>query len=616
MADSVIQVPADSTGKKVDTSQITVAGQSVERQRIVIASDTNSIGVALVLPSNPGFTDMGLVVRNIPSGTQEVSGAISLATGTQVIGSINNISATVTVAGTIFLGASTANIGTLNNISATVIVAGKISLGDSTANIGTLNNISATVNVAIAAGTNNIGAVSLGAGTSNIGFINNISATVVCGLSYVIEKTSNSQVQVGDSANAALRVNVVAGSAAGPANTDNTTYSTGVTNVVPSGYIFFSASATTVTDGRVAAARITEYRGVHTNMRTDGGVKMDDSTNSALRVSIVSGGGTGGTAAADRAAFTESTTQLTPAGGVFSETRNAVVEDTVAALRITNQAGLHVNLRDSGGTEITSSNPLSVKVERQSATVSTVLVAGTANIGAVSLGAGTANIGAVSLGAGTAKIGYIQKISATATVVNAAGTALMGAVSLAAGTANIGFINNISATIACVLAAGSNNIGTINNISSTIYVRLAYVLEAGTQSPVQVGDSLNAAIRVNIVADTFATAVTAVMSTSHGPKCVTASTSANVTMIAGPGAGLSIYITQLMCSNASATGTKARIGTSASIATVVNFMAASGGGFVFNFDPPWKLSASEAALCSVKPNADAGLFTVNYYVAA
>ena len=183
-----------------------------------------------------------------------------------------------------------------------------------------------------------------------------------------------------------------------------------------------------------------------------------------------------------------------------------------------------------------------------------VLAAGAANIGFINNISATVIVaGIVSLGAGTNLIGAVS---------NAAGTALMGAVSLAAGTANIGFINNVSATVLAVVAG---------------------------YTP-------------------------AIMSASHGPKCVTASTSANVTLIASPGAGFNIYVTQLMCGNVSATLTRARIGTSASIATVVQPMAASGGGFVLHFDPPWMLSASEACLCSVKPNVADGFFTVNFFV--
>jgi hypothetical protein len=35
MADGLVQVPADSTGKKIDTSELTVGANTVERQRMV-----------------------------------------------------------------------------------------------------------------------------------------------------------------------------------------------------------------------------------------------------------------------------------------------------------------------------------------------------------------------------------------------------------------------------------------------------------------------------------------------------------------------------------------------------------------------------------------------------
>lgn len=181
----------------------------------------------------------------------------------------------------------------------------------------------------------------------------------------------------------------------------------------------------------------------------------------------------------------------------------------------------------------------------------------------------------------------LQGISTTVLVAGVvslgAGTNLIGAVSLAAGTANFGTLNDISRTVQ--VAVGTPFI--LQGISTTVTV-------AGT---------------INL------DAAPAVMSASRGPKCITASTSANVTLIASPGAGLNIYVTKLFCSNASGTGFAMRVGTSASIQTVVGFAASSGGGFVFDFgDKPWMLSASEAALCSVKPNASYGLFNVHFYV--
>jgi hypothetical protein len=49
LTDNYIQVPPNSSGLKVDTSELTVNGQTVERQRIVIADPTqagNLVGVS------------------------------------------------------------------------------------------------------------------------------------------------------------------------------------------------------------------------------------------------------------------------------------------------------------------------------------------------------------------------------------------------------------------------------------------------------------------------------------------------------------------------------------------------------------------------------------------
>ena len=52
MADGLIQVAPDSTGKKVDTSELTVGANTVERQRIVLASDSVSTDIAAVTSVN------------------------------------------------------------------------------------------------------------------------------------------------------------------------------------------------------------------------------------------------------------------------------------------------------------------------------------------------------------------------------------------------------------------------------------------------------------------------------------------------------------------------------------------------------------------------------------
>jgi len=472
-----IQVPADSVGKRVDTVTLTDAGVEVHRQKIVMTGGSGTAEVVVVTDSSPGASDMALVVRQAGtalvaistpftiqaiSATTVISGLVGLTAGTSVIGDINAISRTVQVA--------IATPFTLQGISTTVNVA--------IATPFVLQGISTTVNVAIATPFT----------------VNNISATVVTGLSYVTEKTTNSQVQVGDSANAAIRVNIVAGSAAGVSFTDGTPFTAQAAAMVPIGGIFDDAAPDTLSEGDAGVVRMTTNRAIHMNIRDAAGNELG----------------------------------ATSATGLFIRTATVTF---------------------AGG----------------------IAISGTAIVA-----------GVVGLTAGTAVIGDINAISRTVQVAIATPFTLQGistTVQVAISTPFI--LQGISTTVQVAIGTPF----TLNNISATV-----------------------------TVAGIVAVGPTAIMSASHGPKCVTCSTSAVVTLVATPGAGQSIYITQLAVSNEGAAGSRARIGTSASGSTIMMFCASAGGGFVMNFDPPWKLSASEAAVCSVKPNTSM-LFNVNFYVA-
>jgi hypothetical protein len=89
MADGFVQSSPDSTGKKVDTSELTVGANTVERQRTVIADDASAAGLAKVQNGTPGGSDYGLTVRTAGSvavtgtfwqATQPVSGTFWQAT--------------------------------------------------------------------------------------------------------------------------------------------------------------------------------------------------------------------------------------------------------------------------------------------------------------------------------------------------------------------------------------------------------------------------------------------------------------------------------------------------------------------------------------------------------
>jgi hypothetical protein len=56
MADGIVQLQPPGTGSKVDTSELTVAGNVVERQRVVIADPTNPTRLATVSGTNSGLS--------------------------------------------------------------------------------------------------------------------------------------------------------------------------------------------------------------------------------------------------------------------------------------------------------------------------------------------------------------------------------------------------------------------------------------------------------------------------------------------------------------------------------------------------------------------------------
>lgn len=80
MSDAFIQVPPDSTGKKVDTSELTVGANTVERQRFNISDPTTAAAIAGITNADPGSTDYGLTVRPL-----RPPGAAALLSGQQAV---------------------------------------------------------------------------------------------------------------------------------------------------------------------------------------------------------------------------------------------------------------------------------------------------------------------------------------------------------------------------------------------------------------------------------------------------------------------------------------------------------------------------------------------------
>jgi len=81
--------------------------------------------------------------------------------------------------------------------------------------------------------------------------------------------------------------------------------------------------------------------------------------------------------------------------------------------------------------------------------------------------------------------------------------------------------------------------------------------------------------------------------TAQGPKTTTLTGVTTVALVATPGASKSIYVTSLSASNTSATLSRLDVMDGSTIRHSMA-LAASGGGFVQAFDPPWKITANTA----------------------
>lgn len=83
------------------------------------------------------------------------------------------------------------------------------------------------------------------------------------------------------------------------------------------------------------------------------------SNSGALDVYVTNGGG--GVSVTDESAWTAGTSPFAPTGGVYNDSATALTSGQQGQTRSTANRGLHVNLRNSSGTEIaTAGNPISV----------------------------------------------------------------------------------------------------------------------------------------------------------------------------------------------------------------------------------------------------------------
>ncbi|UCD58217.1 MAG: hypothetical protein JSV16_03645, partial [Candidatus Hydrogenedentota bacterium] len=159
-----------------------------------------------------------------------------------------------------------------------------------------------------------------------------------------------------------LKVNVKAGGGAGGTSmTDDSNFVVSFTGMTPVGGLY-RTSRDGVNDGDAGCLAMTETRALYTSMETPNGDSAMDEANDALRVNIVAGGGSGGTAMSDDASFTVGSTNMTPVGGTYRSVRDSVNDNDAGAFAMTQTRALLACLETPAGDSAMDDTNDAVKV--------------------------------------------------------------------------------------------------------------------------------------------------------------------------------------------------------------------------------------------------------------
>jgi len=489
MTESYIQLPDDSanTGKKVRSQSRTVGANTVHEHYNILTDITNDTQ-ARIITSAP-TTEAGLVVRNIPSGTQPVSGTVS-----------------ATCSGTV--AATQSGTWNITNLSGTV------SLPTGAATETTLSALNGKVTAC------NTGAVVISSGSITAsGTVTANQGTAAAGSAAwptAITNTSDTIVKPGDAVNNAVRVNVVAGGAAGGTSSS-----------------FAAAFPATGT-----AAGFIDGSG---NMQ--GGL-VDGSGH--LQVDVLSGGGGGTQYTLGTDTYAEATTKATMSGAVRNDVLATLVntDNELAPLQVNASGALYCEVATSAlpsgaatestlstlngkvtacntGAVVISSGTISLPTDAATQTTLSALngkvtACNTGSIaGSVTANAGTnLNTSLLALETG----GNLATIAGDTTSIDGKITACnTGAVVISSGTVN--------ATCSGTVAATQSGTWNINNISGTV----ALPTDAATQTTLS---ALNGKVTA---CNTGAVVISsgAVNATCSGTVAATQSGTWNITNISG-----------------------------------------------------------------------------------
>jgi hypothetical protein len=276
-------------------------------------------------------------------------------------------------------------------------------------------------------------------------------------------------------ANGSLKVAITAGAGSGgTASTDDGAFTAASGSGTP---IMGFATADAIDSGDVGVVGMTINRALYVTLRTPNNDDAMDDTNDAVRVNIVAGGGTGGTAMTDDAAFTPASTSVTPIAGFFDDvTPDSVNEGDAGVLRMSANRVLYTTLRDAAGNErglnIDANGAIAVTDGAGSLTVDVgaALPAGSNNIGDVDVLSVVPGVAATSLGKAEDAAHASGDTGVMALGVRRDTPASGAGADGDYATLNLSSSGRLytSATIDTALPAGSNAIGNIGTITTSI----------------------------------------------------------------------------------------------------------------------------------------------------
>jgi hypothetical protein len=349
---------------------------------------------------------------------------------------------------------------------------------------------------------------------------------------------------------------VAAGAAGGTSETDDAVFTGGSSSVTPMGAIF-DATPPTITDGSVGAPRMNTDRVMLQDLFQVGGVATS-----------------------------------VDAGNTDTGTQRVVVASDQASLTVDAPTGTPVNVQIGDGTDtaaVTASNELNVIATAQAGV----------DIGDVTVNNATGNPASVEIGDGTDTV-----------LVTAAGE--MNVLASAQPGTDIGDV-------------------TVNNTAgaSAVFVQGQAAHDAAVAgNPVVMGGRSNANEPTAVTADNeavwawmdrFGRQVTVAGHPSpEAPNTTNVTASGNTSLIATPGASLSLYIKKGSVHNTDSSTVVVQLkdGSAGTVRWQAE-LATDGGGSLFDFgDVGWKLTANTALFANLSGAGDVNFNITEYYISA